>query len=1012
MHLEGIFTRTPFSFRCFASLILALLVAGPAPAATITVNETTDEFNSDGDCSLREAVVSANRDSSEDACNTGSGADVILLPRGTYELTVTNNNDNGDGTVNDLDLTGETTIRPDNAGADPYTRVIRPADPQAFDDSAFFVNGDSELRHITIQGFSNSLSGGGIYQSAPLTLASVVLRNNTAGGNGGGLYQNRDPLVIERSAFIGNTAENGGAFFLRRDHVQIRDSTFVRNYTADYTNTGSSGKNGGAIVLAPNNAPVSTSHLDNLTVVRNSAADAGGGLHVSADANFALRNSIIADNRAANVNRACDIASGATIASDTGYNLTGSTKPCSAVTGPNSITGADPHLARSGVYDGNTDSAPPRSPSPAIDAGDCTDSQSNSIKSRADQRKGSRTRNADGDGDGTAGCDMGAIERQKTALVVNSTGDTRDQNPGDGTCLDGNGNCTLRAALDEANADADLDEIILPPKHIRLTRGGQGDDNNATGDLDVTETVIINGAGAGRTSVDADGLDRVFHKPFTRSVTMALRGLTVTGGKIANPGGGIYGGSAELLLTEVRVTANKAKDNPSGGGNSGGGISVGGGDLRMVRSTVDDNESGQQGGGIDVHSTDNLQVIRNSTITGNSSGFGGGVAADDARLHVEHSTVVGNTAANGPGLHDRDKGWTRVHASIVGGCSSFNGGSIDSLGYNLETGTNCGFTAGTDKQNANPGLATLADVGAVVPLREPYSGSTAVDSGTCRDTLIGRLPQAPFGGTRPQDADVTNSGMGDGIYDCDIGAAERQQVRVRPGGNMPAARTISPGRTDMVMAQFELENESGENLDGLEFTLRGTGSGDEAADIKAVRLYLDTNGDGQLDGGDTQVGKARTFNADDGTVTFDLSGTASPLMASGNQVEFLVTYDFASQLALRDPSVQSGLAWAVTLPFGLLPLLGFATVRQRLLAGLAVILLAVTLAGCGGGNGSLDVAALALILNEDEDDDARTEPRSETYAVVTEGLRVEGTTGGRLTIRTPAVSSASLTVEE
>jgi CSLREA domain-containing protein len=59
----------------------------PTPAfGQIAVNTTTDELNSDGDCSLREAIQAANTDAAVDACPAGSGTDAITLPAGTYVL--------------------------------------------------------------------------------------------------------------------------------------------------------------------------------------------------------------------------------------------------------------------------------------------------------------------------------------------------------------------------------------------------------------------------------------------------------------------------------------------------------------------------------------------------------------------------------------------------------------------------------------------------------------------------------------------------------------------------------------------------------------------------------------------------------------------------------------------------------------------------------------------------------------------------------------------------------------
>ncbi len=42
-------------------------------AATINVNTTTDELNTDGDCSLREAIESSNQDKAVSGCVAGSG---------------------------------------------------------------------------------------------------------------------------------------------------------------------------------------------------------------------------------------------------------------------------------------------------------------------------------------------------------------------------------------------------------------------------------------------------------------------------------------------------------------------------------------------------------------------------------------------------------------------------------------------------------------------------------------------------------------------------------------------------------------------------------------------------------------------------------------------------------------------------------------------------------------------------------------------------------------------------
>jgi CSLREA domain-containing protein len=67
-----------------ASVLLLFTLALAAPtyttyAAGIVVNTDQDELNSDGDCSLREAIEASNTDTAVDACAAGSGADTITF---------------------------------------------------------------------------------------------------------------------------------------------------------------------------------------------------------------------------------------------------------------------------------------------------------------------------------------------------------------------------------------------------------------------------------------------------------------------------------------------------------------------------------------------------------------------------------------------------------------------------------------------------------------------------------------------------------------------------------------------------------------------------------------------------------------------------------------------------------------------------------------------------------------------------------------------------------------------
>ena len=59
-----------------------------APISTITVNSTAQRPGIIGDRTLGEAIQAANTDLPVDGCSAGAGTDTIILPAGTYTLSV------------------------------------------------------------------------------------------------------------------------------------------------------------------------------------------------------------------------------------------------------------------------------------------------------------------------------------------------------------------------------------------------------------------------------------------------------------------------------------------------------------------------------------------------------------------------------------------------------------------------------------------------------------------------------------------------------------------------------------------------------------------------------------------------------------------------------------------------------------------------------------------------------------------------------------------------------------
>jgi len=220
------------------------------------------------------------------------------------------------------------------------------------------------------------------------------------------------------------------------------------------------------------------------------------------------------------------------------------------------------------------------------------------------------------------------------AFVVNSTDDAHDANPGDGRCAascKAKNKCTLRAAIEESNAQAGPNFIELPAGTYQLTIGG----------LTVSDSVTIAGAGAATTIVDGNGsvlMDHVFHQT---GGALHLADLTVRNGGAVSvfQGGGLLLEGENALLERVVVSGNTAFSN-------GGGIfnrEV----LQLEQSTVENNVVTSRGGGVYSTAMSTLIVDR-STLDGNQATLGGAIQSFGT-LVMRNSTISGNRASAGTG---------------------------------------------------------------------------------------------------------------------------------------------------------------------------------------------------------------------------------------------------------------------------------------------------------------------------------------------------------------------------
>jgi hypothetical protein len=365
---------------------------------------------------------------------------------------------------------------------------------------------------------------------------------------------------------------------------------------------------------------------------------------------------------------------------------------------------------------------------------------------------------------------------QAAVFKVDTTSDGADSNHGDGACRTAAGRCTLRAAVTEAGSHPGSTVLVpagrfvltIPPAFELPVMGGDpilNDLDDDHGDITLLTKTTIHGAGARKTIVDGNHLDRVFGNLVDGTIT----DLTITGGEakshevVLYGGGGGIGNLGKLTLERVTVANNE-------GGFGGGIFNIPGADLRIVDSTVRDNLAGEAGG----IRFDWTGTMINTTVSGNRvvnfhdltrpvglAGKGGGIDARGPGVSILNSTITNNSTTDGGGginislayndvlpaeltspLKDITAGQITLHNTIVAGNTSTRGAAncaatmakFVSAGHNLSDDRSCSLGTRGDHAATAAGLRPLADNGGPTDTHALVTGSPAIggaDAAAC-----------------------------------------------------------------------------------------------------------------------------------------------------------------------------------------------------------------------------------------------------------------------------------------
>jgi len=313
---------------------------------------------------------------------------------------------------------------------------------------------------------------------------------------------------------------------------------------------------------------------------------------------------------------------------------------------------------------------------------------------------------------------------QAASFAVTDTGDASDADTGDNVCATAGAVCTLRAALEQANAlGAGPHTITLPDGTFTI----------ATTLPSVTSDVAVIGASAATSIVQssAPGHPRIFLVP--SGGRLALTGVTLTGAQVAG-GSAILATGGEVDLSSCAITSNS-------GGAVKASVAAAVEPPPTITATGTTFSSNTGGSALDV--IDYSTMLDGCTFSGNqqtTSGLGAGIAIEAgsgvARSHtIVSSTFSGNTAGGGAGISIDNVSGTPIQIdgctftnNVASGLSGYGGAAILSFTSGMEiidtTFTDNHATAANDN-----GGAILAPQRALSCRGCTFSGNTATGTG-------------------------------------------------------------------------------------------------------------------------------------------------------------------------------------------------------------------------------------------------------------------------------------------
>jgi CSLREA domain-containing protein len=184
-----------------------------------------------------------------------------------------------------------------------------------------------------------------------------------------------------------------------------------------------------------------------------------------------------------------------------------------------------------------------------------------------------------------------------------------------------------------------------------------------------------------------------------------------SGSQFAGVGGAIHADGTTTILRST-ISGNSAG---YGGGLAGGWYFT----FTIRDSTISGNTATTYGGGIHMSSGTSLKVI-NSTVANNTAGVGGGIYTEGASTSITHSTIAGNSANWVGGVFGSITAANSIIAANVSESGLDLWGTLDPSSHNF---------IGQDHPGVDPLLGPLADNGGPTWTMALLPGSPLINGG-------------------------------------------------------------------------------------------------------------------------------------------------------------------------------------------------------------------------------------------------------------------------------------------